>query len=106
MESRDNKNAELLDAAIKNDVQCVKKLLKQGADPNYCEDQCMIRPLHFACSYNSIDVLFYLIKAGANTQAKTSDGSTPLDIAKQLNHKKIIEKLNFLTNNLTQLFNE
>lgn len=94
---------ELLDAVIANDAPAVEKLLSQNADPNCYEDKCQIRPLHFAAVYNAVDVIFPLIKAGANIDANTSDGYKPIDIAKQLKHHDIVEILTMLGTNLVSI---
>ena len=97
-------DGELLDAVIANDATALEKLLTQGANPNCFEDKCQIRPLHFASVYNSIDVVFPLVKAGAKIDAQTSDGYSAIDIAKQLNHDDIVEMLKMLGTNLISLY--
>ncbi len=97
-------DGELLDAIIANDGSTVEKLLNAGANPNCYEDKCQIRPLHFAAVYNAVDAVFPLIKSGAKIDAKTADGYTPLDIAKQLKHENIIEILKMLSTNLISLY--
>ena len=92
---------QLLDAVIKNNVQNVEKLIEKGANPNCYEDKCGIRPLHFAAVYNATDVVFTLVKAGANTHAQTSDGYTPIEIAKQLNHTQMTAILKSISTNVT-----
>ncbi len=97
-------DGELLDAVIANDLATVDKLLAQKANPNCYEDKCQIRPLHFACVYNAVDVVFPLIKAGAKIDTITSDGYKPMDIAKQLNHLDIVEILTMLSTNLVSFY--
>lgn len=50
-------NKELLNAVIGNNFHTVKRLLENGADPNYFEDEAQIRSLHFAALYNFPDVI-------------------------------------------------
>lgn len=57
-------NKELLNAVIGNNFHTVKRLLENGADPNYFEDEAQIRPLHFAALYNFPNVIPLLIMAG------------------------------------------
>ncbi len=89
----DKLNKELLDAVIGNHVDMVKRLIEQGADPNYFEDEAQIRPLHFAALYNSPDVIPLLIMAGADIHATTEYDDTPLMIAERHDHKEVIETL-------------
>jgi ankyrin repeat protein len=94
----------LLDAVIDNDANTVKVLLNQGANPNCFEDKCQIRPLHFACVYDAEDVIYWLVKAGAKIDAKTSDNYRPIDIAKQLKHNNIVEIITMLSTNLVSFY--
>ena len=50
-------NKELFNAVIGNNFHTVKRLLENGADPNYFKDEAQIRPLHFAALYNFPDVI-------------------------------------------------
>lgn len=91
---------QLLDAVIENDASAVMQLLECGANPNCFEDRCQIRPLHFACVYNAVDVVYPLIKGGAKINMSTADGCLPVDIAIQLKHDRIVELLRQLSVNL------
>ncbi|ACJ19682.1 CBU_0201 family Dot/Icm type IV secretion system effector [Coxiella burnetii] len=86
-------NKELLDAVIGNHFHTVKRLLENGADPNYFEDEAQIRPLHFSALYNSPDVVPLLIMAGADLNATTEYDDTPLMIAKRHEHQEVLEVL-------------
>lgn len=86
-------NKDLLDAVIGNHFHTVKRLLEQGADPNYFEDDAQIRPLHFAALYNSPDVIPLLIMAGADIQATTEYNDTPLMIAERHEHPDVVQVL-------------
>lgn len=72
---------DLIDAVKKNNINTVKRLLQNGVNPNQADDKDNITPLHFAATYNAVDVIPLLISAGANLDAKTCDGLTPLDCA-------------------------
>ena len=89
----DKINKELLDAVIGNHVQTVKRLLENGADPNYFEDEAQIRPLHFAALYNSPDVISLLVMAGADLHATTEYEDTALMIAQRHDHQEVIQIL-------------
>ncbi len=103
--ARENEqDSALLDAVMVNDGEKVEKLLADGANPNYFEDRCMIRPLHFAAVYNAMDVIFPLVKAGANIHATTNDGLQPIHIATQLKHEAVKDILTSLSTNLISLY--
>ena len=93
----------LLDAVIDNNLEQVETLLAQGANPNYFEDSGHIQPLHFAAVYNATDVIYTLVKHGANIHATTSDGLSPLALAAQLKHSDIEKKLINFSKNLHYL---
>lgn len=70
---------ELLDAAIKGDVQKVDALLQSGADID-TKDIVNCRPLHHAAQWGRIDVVKLLIEKGAEVNAKDIGGGTALHI--------------------------
>ena len=100
----DSLDGKLLNAVIANDGQLVEELLTQGANPNCFEDKCEIRPLHFACVYNSNNVIFPLIKNGAKINAITNEGYSPIDIANQLKHDEVAQILEQLSANLVSFY--
>lgn len=97
---------QLLDAVIADDIQLVEELLAQGANPNYFEDKCEIRPLHFASVYNATEVIFPLVRSGAKIDAVTADGYTATDIARQLNHTEVVTILTQLSANLVSFYED
>ena|SRR3990167_359282 len=86
-------NKALLDAVIGNQAHTVKRLLEQGADPNFFEDESLIRPLHFAALYDSPDVVPLLVMAGADVHATTEYDDTPLMIAERHSHPNVARVL-------------
>ena len=78
----------------------VERLLQAGADPNYCEDYCEIRPLHFATLYNTTDAIIPLVKSGATMNKKTIDGDRPIDIAIRYKRQTIADLLKSFSHNL------
>lgn len=84
---------ELLDSILDHDLVKVKTLIRQGVDVNGYEDHAKLRPLHFAVQYDFLSAVEALIAAGADTTAQTSDGETPLDIAKLYKNKVMIALL-------------
>lgn len=82
----------LIDAVINNDIEMVRCLLEEGADPNEFMDDAQLRPMHFAAQNNNLVIAKLLITAGADVHARTvPDGETPLDIAKLHGHKEFID---------------
>ncbi|MFH1643757.1 MAG: ankyrin repeat domain-containing protein [bacterium] len=72
-------NIALEDAAIKGDIEEIKRLLKsRWIDVNNTEDDNNYTPLHKAAFGGNIDVVKLLIDSGANIHAETYDGKTPL----------------------------
>jgi len=51
-------------------------------------------PLHHATRFNHANIAHYLIQQGASPYARTSDGMSAIDIAKQLKDKRLIYILN------------
>ena len=83
----------LIDAVVNNDIEMVRQLLEEGADPNMCVDDTELRPLHFAARNNYLELGKLLIAAGANIHVMTiPDGETPLDI-EQLHENREFVKL-------------
>lgn len=75
---------ELHDAAFRNDLETLNKLIIAGADinePFYDNRVCSATPLHYAASNGSYEAAQLLIEHGANVNAITSAGDTPLHIA-------------------------
>lgn len=82
----------LIDAVINNDIEMVRQLLEEGADPNVCIDEAQLRPLHFAAQNNSLEIAKLLITAGADVHARTiPDDETPLEVAKLHGHRAFVE---------------
>jgi len=67
----------LLDAVCKRDVNLVRRLLAQGADPN-AADEYGLAPLHVAAMLASPLLVELLLQHGADPNCTTSHGETPL----------------------------
>ncbi|MCJ1230361.1 Ankyrin-2 [Toensbergia leucococca] len=80
--SQNNHGVRILTAAImSNDTCCVQKILTSGADINYVQADGYT-PLHHSCRYGvDVEILKALLDRGANTNARTRLGHTPLMIA-------------------------
>ena len=59
----------------------VKELLDIGADANYRTVYCGWRPIHYAAWNNFGSIITVLLEAGANIDARTEYGETPLHLA-------------------------
>jgi ankyrin repeat protein len=71
---------DLYTAAALNEVDRLRVLLAEGADPNQV-DEVGFTPLHLACQEWSVDAVRELIAAGAAVDAATDRGYTPLILA-------------------------
>lgn len=60
------------------DIAAVKQLLDDGADPDYPKAKHGYAPLHYAAMKRRIDMFTLLLEYGANINARTNDGWTPL----------------------------
>ena len=68
-------------AAEQGDIKAVKQHLAAGTDVNAKDDKIVGYPLHFAASGGHKEIVELLIANGADVNAKTGDGRTPLDHA-------------------------
>lgn len=79
-------------AAIKGNTKIVKYLLDHGAWPNSPAPDGS-NPLMMSVSARNVEAVEALVKAGADPRAVNFDGISALDIAKKMNHRKILELL-------------
>ncbi|KAG7501665.1 BRCA1-associated RING domain protein 1 [Solea senegalensis] len=90
---RNHKGETLLHlAAIKGDVEAVKQLLDQGADPNL-KDNAGWTPLHEACNLGHIAVVEALISNGALLNTPGYENDSPLHDAVRNGHSAIVKLL-------------
>ncbi|NWY17954.1 PPR27 phosphatase, partial [Aphelocoma coerulescens] len=71
--------AALHEAVLTGNLDCVKLLVKYGADIHQ-RDENGWTPLHMACSDGYADIARYLLSLGASLEATTDDGEKPLDL--------------------------
>ena len=58
-----------------------------------------LTPLHLAAKYNHVEVVKYLISQGADVNAETTWGNTPLDLANNEEKKNILREAGGQGNN-------
>lgn len=73
-------NRLLLKSAAENDLEGVKQALKQGALINYC-DEFDWTPLMCAAFENRVEMVKFLLDAGADVSLRNKVGETALDMA-------------------------
>ncbi|NXD28188.1 PPR27 phosphatase, partial [Spelaeornis formosus] len=71
--------AALHEAVLTGNLDCVKLLVKYGADIHQ-RDENGWTPLHMACSDGYADIARYLLSLGASLEATTDDGDKPSDL--------------------------
>ena len=71
----------LHDAVEFGDVTEVRRLVAAGADVYEQKGRAGWRPLHMAADEGQVEVLIVLVELGADKDAKTAHGSTPLHYA-------------------------
>lgn len=80
-------------ATIHNRVDCVNLLIDNGANLNI-EDKNKRTALHFAVNLCLYELMYLLIKFGADPHKKDDKALSPLDYAKEYGDKKSIDILN------------
>lgn len=70
-----------------------KRLLEQGSNINGQENALGVSPLHCAVYQGNDEMVEFLLEKGANGNATTADGQTPLHIASQRGHRKCMKLL-------------
>jgi len=90
----------------KNDI--ASRLIELGADVNSLTARDGRRPLHYAIMDGNTDIVHPLIRAGANVQAKTRNGSTPMSYAFRYKKPDIIAILRdvAIISKYTDMFDE
>jgi uncharacterized protein len=85
-------DAKLADAAMNQNDEAVRSLLKLHADVNAAQADGTTA-LHWAARWNDVEMTDLLIAAGANVKARNRFGSTPLVLACTNGNAAIIERL-------------
>ncbi|XP_068919820.1 ankyrin repeat domain-containing protein 54-like [Petaurus breviceps papuanus] len=82
----------LREAANTNDVETVRQLLEEGADPAATDDKGR-SALHLASSNGNDQIVQLLLSHGADPDQKDGLGNTPLHLAACTNHVAVITTL-------------
>ena len=82
-----------LEAVRKNHIADVRALIKMGADINPQFNVCIESPLFLAIYHGHKEMVETLLKNGAKTDIKVSDGYYPLHFAANLGKKEIVQIL-------------
>ncbi len=80
-------------AAEGGDLETLKGILKRDPTLLQSKDWGNLRPLNLAILHNHKEVAEYLLSQGADVNAKTSTGITPLHEAAQNGNREIVELL-------------
>ena len=84
---------DIWEAAQQGNIEAVKQHLAAGADVNMKGDQRRQTPLHDAAASGHMEVAELLITNGANLNAKSVIGETPLDAAVNFKQTEIANLL-------------
>jgi ankyrin repeat protein len=81
-------------AAISNRVEMARLLIQRGADVNHVDKKGMT-PLLYAASIDFSDgsLIDLLLRSGAKPGARTKEGLTALDLARQYQHTQLLARL-------------
>ena len=77
----------LITALLIGDVALIEFIIKNGADPNFCDKSGKNTALHIAVELNSFALVLILLDLGANKDLRNNEGKTPLDIAINLKNR-------------------
>ncbi|KAL3275790.1 hypothetical protein HHI36_020534 [Cryptolaemus montrouzieri] len=82
----------LLEAAARNDIDEVRRLLLKGVSPDSCNEDGLTA-LHQCCIDNNEAMLSLLLEFGANVNAEDSEKWTPLHAAATCGYLKLVKVL-------------
>ena len=94
--SKEELNAQLIEAAEAGNIKNVKKLLKQGAEVD-ARDNYGWTALMRAAMWGHLDVVKFLAELGADLSAKNNEGKTVMMIARENSRKGVADYLDPLT---------
>ena len=86
-------NTPLHAAIAAGKVNAARLLIKAGADVNFPQQPGAVTPLHVAASRPDPALAAFLIQQGAAINARTTDGRTPLAIARHHEYQQVEQML-------------
>ncbi|XP_043280927.1 protein phosphatase 1 regulatory subunit 16A isoform X2 [Venturia canescens] len=87
-----NDSVMLLEAAARNDIDEVRRLLKKGVNPDSTNEDGLTA-LHQCCIDDNEDMMKLLVEFGANVNAEDSEKWTPLHAAATCGHLHLVRYL-------------
>lgn len=82
----------MLEATVRGDVEEVKRVLNEGANPNV-KDELSSTPLHNMTKEGNIVISRLLLEYGASQDARDESNSTPLHYAAQNGNLEMVKLL-------------
>jgi ankyrin repeat protein len=83
----------LHDAALGGNPEVVKILLDHGADINARDEESGASPLFYAASWGRVEAVELLLRRGADLGLPNRKGQSPLDAARENDHKDVADLL-------------
>src|SRR5262245_27247375 len=85
--------AEFIEAAKKGDAEKIRSLLKVDSNLVRAVGDYMKTALHWAAEMDQVEVAMTLVDAGADIEARTSWGASPLDWAATMGSSRVADLL-------------
>lgn len=84
----------IIDAAVRGDVDAVRRMLSSGANPNQ-KNSLGQTPLLYASYFGHAEVVKLLLEAGAAVNARVGNGPNPLILSSNKGHLEVVKLLIF-----------